>query len=162
MTSGDADRVARDLQVARDTSAPLEARVAAGARLWDLIEKAGDALAPLKEMLRAEGRARLGNTPGSEVIEGTGMTRAVVTVPKPSYQVAKGADMSAVRAEIGEQAFAQLFEEVTTYKVRASNLNKIASLHPGQSQAALAVITQVDPTPRVAFKSAGEGIDDIG
>ena len=162
MTPGDTDRVARDLRVARDSSAPLEDRIAAGARLWNLIEEAEGALAPLKETLRAEARSRLGNTPGSETIEGTGMTRAVVTVPKPAYQVVKGADMNAVRAEIGEQAFSQLFEEVTSYKVRASGLNKVASLRPCQSQAALAVITQVDPTPRVAFKSAGEGIDNIG
>jgi hypothetical protein len=156
------ERVAHDLQVVRDPSAPLEARIAAGARLWSLIDEAERSLAPLKETLRAEGRARLGNSPGSEVIEGEGMTRALVTVPKTAYQVAKGTDMSAVRAELGEQAFALLFEEIVTYKVRASNLMKVASLHPTQTQTALSVIAQVEPTPRVAFRSAGEGVDEIG
>lgn len=156
------DRVTGDLAVARDPRAPLEERIAAGARLWALIENAEAALAPLKEALREEGRSRLGGVPGSTHIDGTGMTRAVVTVPKPSYAVAKGTDMSALKQLIGAEAFAALFEEVLTYKVKAApNLTKVASLSPQGSNAALAAITQVDPTPRVAFKSAGEGVEAI-
>ena len=156
------NRVASDLAVARDPHAPLEDRIAAGARLWSLIEEAERALAPLKTCLRDEARARLGNDPGSIHLEGDGMTRAVVTVPKPSYTVAKGADMPAVKQLLGA-AFDALFEEVVTYKVRAATLNagKIASLNPSARDTALSVIVQVDPTPRVAFRSAGDGVEQI-
>lgn len=164
-TGGDmttpSNRVALDLSVARDPRAPLEERIAAGARLWNLIEEAEAALAPLKQSLRDEARARLGNDPGSIHLEGDGMTRAVVTVPKPSYTVAKGADMSAVKQLLGA-AFDSFFEEVVTYKVRSSTINagKIASLNPTARDTALSVIVQADPTPRVAFKSA-EGVEQI-
>lgn len=161
--SGATDRVTGDLAVARDPRASLEERIAAGARLWSLIEEAEAALAPLKEDLRAEGRSRLGGVPGSTHIDGTGMTRAVVTVPKPSYAVAKGTDMAALKQLIGSDAFAALFEEVLTYKVRttANAGSVVAGLPPPASSAALAAIAQVDPTPRVAFKSAGEGVEVI-
>jgi hypothetical protein len=155
------DRVAGDLAVARDPLAPLEDRIAAGARLWSLIEEAESALAPLKASLRDEARARLGNDPGSVHIDGTGMTRVVVTVPRPTYSVAKGTDMHAVKQTLGS-AFDLFFEEVTTYKVRGvPNTGKIASLNPEARNVALAAITQADPTPRVAFKSAGEGVEII-
>ena len=160
--SGAADRVAGDLALARDPRASLEERIAAGARLWSLIEEAEAALVPLKEDLRAEGRSRLGGAPGSTHLDGTGMTRAVVTVPKPSYAVAKGTDMPALKQLIGGEVFNAIFEEVVTYKVKtAPNLTKVASLSPQGSNAALAAIIQVDPTPRVAFKSAGEGVESI-
>ena len=160
--SGATDPVAGDLAVARDPRAPLEARIAAGARLWSLINEAEAALAPLKQSLREEARARLGNDPGSIHLDGTGMTRAVVTVPKASFAVAKGTDMPALKQLIGGEAFNALFEEVTTYKVRGVPASgKIASLSPQGASAALSAIVQVDPTPRVAFKSAGEGVESI-
>ena len=157
------NRVAADLASARDPNAPLEERIAAGARLWNLIEEAEAALSPLKASLREEARARLGNDPGAVHLDGEGMTRAVVTVPRPSYTVAKGTDMPAVKQLLGPAAFEALFEEVVSYKVRASTINagKIASLNPSARDAALSVIVQVDPTPRVAFKSAGDGVEII-
>lgn len=156
------NRVAHDLSVARDPRAPLEERIAAGARLWSLINEAEEALAPLKQSLREEARARLGNDPGSIHLEGEGMTRAVVTVPKTAYAVAKGTDMPALKQLIGNEVFSALFEEITTYKVKGvPNTGKIAHLSSQGVSAALAAISQVDPTPRVAFKSAGEGVEQI-
>lgn len=155
------DQVAGDLAIARDPHARLEDRIAAGARLWNLINEAEGALAPLKEHLRDEARAQLGNDPGSIHLEGSGMTRAVVTVPRPSYSVTKVTDMPALKQLLGA-AFDGLFEEVTTYKVRGVPASgKIASLTPEARNAALAAITQADPTPRVAFKAAGEGVEMI-
>jgi hypothetical protein len=155
------DQVTGDLAIARDPRARLEDRIAAGARLWNLINEAESALAPLKMVLRDEARARLGSDPGSIHLEGSGMTRAVVTVPKPSYAVAKGTDMIAVKQLLGA-AFDLFFEEITTYKVRGvPNTGKIASLNPEDRNTALSAICQVDPTPRVSFKSAGEGVEQI-
>lgn len=156
------DQVTGDLAIARDPRARLEDRIAAGARLWNLINEAEGALAPLKEHLRDEARAQLGNDPGSIHLEGSGMTRAVVTVPRPSYSVTKGTDMPALKQLLGPPVFDALFEEVTTYKVRGVPASgKIASLNPEARNAALAAITQADPTPRVAFKAAGEGVEMI-
>ena len=160
--NGATDPVTGDLAIARDPRAPLEARIAAGARLWSLINEAEEALAPLKQSLREEARARLGNDPGSIHLDGTGMTRAVVTVPKASFTVAKGTDMPALKQLIGSETFSALFEEVTTYKVKGvPNTGKIAHLDSRGVSAALSAIVQVDPTPRVAFKSAGEGVESI-
>lgn len=156
----DGDRVARDLIITRDSCAPLAARIAAGARLWDLCGQADLALAPLKVLLREQARVSLNAQPGSHTFEGDGMTRAIVTVPKPMFKLIAGTDIPALKLALGA-SFDHLFEEVTTYKVRQTALTKVASMGASPRELVLSVLVQDEPTPRVALRSAGHGIEQI-
>ena len=156
MTSS--DRTARDLITAKDPNQPLEVRVAAGARLWDQIKHAQEALEPLKVDLRIEARLRLNGATGVTTIEGTGMTRVLVTVPEASIQIIKDTNMVALKQKLGPVVFASMFEEVVTYKCKPAAAVRIHKLSPKDQSAVFSAVKEVERTPRVSFQFAGSDI----
>jgi hypothetical protein len=152
------DRAVRDLITAKDPNLPLEVRVAAGARLWDQINHANAALEFLKADLRAEAKRKLNGEAGATTIEGTGMTRALVTVPEASLQILKGTNMAALKRELGPAVFSSMFEEVVTYKCRPTASARIHKLSTKEQSAVLTAVREVEGTPRVSLQFAGADI----
>lgn len=153
------DRATQDLITVKDPSLSLEARVAAGARLWDLIKRAQEALVPLKTDLR--NKALESVSFGSTTFDGEGMTRAVVTVPHPSLQVIKGTNMEALKQVLTPSAFDAIFEQVTTYKVKADAAVRIRKLPNKEQSAVFTVVQEVENKPRVSFQFGGADILDM-
>jgi len=142
--------------MARDESAPMADRIAAGARLWETINRAKEALEPLKTDLRKEATRLLDNMPGVTTIEGTGMSRAVVTVPESKLKVVKGTDIKKLKKALGPTGFNALFEE-GPYQVRSSTAAAYISNAPKAIQSlALAAITEAEGKPRVSFQFGGD------
>jgi hypothetical protein len=152
------DQAARDLITVNDPNLSLEVRVAAGARLWDLIKRAKAALEPLKDVLRLEARSKIEGT-GTVTLEGTGMTRAMVTIPESSLQIVKNTDMDALKKVLGS-AFDSIFEENVTYKCRSNATAHIRNLPRKEQSTVLAVVREDEGKPRVSFQFAGSDILD--
>lgn len=152
------DRLERDMEVAGDPTQPLETRIAAGARLWDFINQARSVLETLKESLRAEAVNRLGGVPGQTIIEGTGLSRASVTVPPSRFQIVKGADMKSLKLSLGPPIFSSIFSETAQFEVRPQAIQEIGNLSPTAQAATMKAIEQVELKPRVSFQFAGEGV----
>jgi len=152
------DRAVRDLITAKDPNQPLEVRVAAGARLWDQIKHAQAALEPLKADLRTEAKLRLNGATGATTIEGTGMTRVLVTVPEASLQIIKDTNMASLKQELGPAVFASMFEEVITYKCKPAAAVRIHKLSSKDQSAVFSAVREVEGTPRVSFQFAGSDI----
>ena len=149
-----------DIETVLDERVPLAERIASGARLWDLVNSAKKALEPLKDALRAEARRVLGG-PGAHTLEGSGMTRAVVTIPDPALTILRETDYTALRASLGDAAFRDLFEETISYKLRPNATGRIASLPPDLQGKVFEVVRETDGTPRVSFQYAGAGISEV-
>lgn len=153
------DWVTSDLITASDSSLSLEVRIAAGARLWDVLARAQKAVDLLKPALRMEARAKIQGA-GSTTIEGTGMTRAIITIPESSLQIVKDADMAALKRMLGNK-FAPMFEERVTYKCRPNIEQNIQRLNSKDQAAVFAVVKEVEGTPRVSFQFAGANLLEI-
>lgn len=153
------DWVTSDLITASDPNLPLEVRVAAGARLWDILARAQKAVDSLKPALRMEARTKIQGA-GSTTIEGTGMTRALVTIPESSLQVIKDANMTVLKRLLGGR-FTHLFEESVTYKVRPNIEHSIQKLNSKEQAAVFAAIREVEGTPRVSFQFAGANLLEL-
>jgi hypothetical protein len=121
-------------------------------QLASLYNEISRAIDPIKERLREDGMKQ-GGEPGSSVsIDADGGGRVVVTFPKRSLKMAKGADAEGLRAALGDR-FDAYFETKTSYAPR-KNLEyglKTASTDAERDLVMRAVETHT-PTPRVGFK----------
>jgi hypothetical protein len=146
---------------AKDPNLPLEVRIAAGARLWDVIKRANEALVPLKDELRNQAKLKR-KIPGTVVIEGTGMTRAMVTLPKSILQVSKKTDIAALKRSITPMVFSALFEETCTYECHPNIVRRISGLKKEVRSSVLSAIEEIEGTPRVSLQFAGSNLVDLG
>jgi len=146
-----------DLRIARDLRVPLAERIAAGSRLWDLADRAKKSIEVLKKTLRVEARKNLRGATGAVTLEGSGMTRAVVTF-ETFLEVVEGTDYDALRGALGE-AFGDLFEKEVRYKLRPGVTERIRSLPPNLQNKVFEVLREVEGTPRVSLQFGGEGIE---
>ena len=150
----------KDIATVNDPSIPLELRVAAGARLWDISRRAKSALDSLKSVLRTEAMERLGCA-GVVTIEGVGMTRALVTIPESTLAIKNANCFPKLKHTLGKQ-FASLFEEVTVYRCRPDIKFSIALLQPQDRTAVLSEVQEIEGMPRVSFQFAGSNLLDLG
>lgn len=149
--------VEKDLETVLDETQSLETRIAAGARLWDISNRAKKAIEPLKETLRVQTK-RLNPRPGATTIEGEGMTRALVTVPEPTLVVS---DYALLKSILGDEIFKELFREHITYTPRPNAADLITHLPPRMQEMVFGVISEVEGTPRVSFQYGGSGISEM-
>jgi len=129
----------------------LDDQIILGQRLWAARKRAEEALDPIKDNLRAEAVKQTGGKPGAAHLDATDGSRCTVSIPQPSLQVKKDADMAGLKTLLGG-AFNDLFEEVVTYKPRKDLQTTAPTLPPDQTKAVLGAVERVEPTPKVFFK----------
>jgi hypothetical protein len=134
--------------------APVAAKIAAAAALWDAIERAEEALKPFKDTMRtlavAEGKP-------SVTFNGEGLSQCKVVVPGPSLRLNDGITVEAARADLGP-----LFDLVYEVKLNLrSQSPAVVSTYPAAAQVHLATVTSIVPsTPRVSLKVL-PGVEEI-
>lgn len=131
-------------------TATIEEKIEMGATLWELSEKINATLESLKKEIRDEAQR---TSPGAGEVKLNGLSRGmvVVTTPKPSVSLVKGADVPTLKSVMDYQ-FSHFFEENTTYKVRPGYEERVTNLSPDQQQEFFRCIELKDNTPRVSFK----------
>jgi len=127
-----------------------EETVALGQRLWDIRECVDGIFNPLKDSLRAKGLQETKGLPGTRHFFSPDGSRCTVTVPVSVVQVKKDADTEGLKVLLGPD-FAELFEEVITYKTRKDFQKKVPDLEPDKTKAALDAVKVVESTTRVMF-----------
>jgi hypothetical protein len=131
----------------------LTEQVELGAALWDIINRAGKLIDPIKERLRQEAIEHLNGNEGAHEFVGVNGGKATVLIPKASTKVRKGADMEALKEHMGEDLFDQAFTTTISYKVKpglSDSATKIAASFEVDSL--FNVIEISENTPRVNFR----------
>jgi hypothetical protein len=129
---------------------PRGALVEVGSVLYMMERAAHKALETVKGNLRAQA-LRSHPEPGTVHWNGSGRGTVDITIPAPFLKVRKGADLKALRGIIGED-FDDLFETVTTYKLRKGAGDRLSDATAETRQAVMGACELVDGTPRVSFK----------
>lgn len=130
--------------------ASVEEVVEIGAALATLTARIDARLKVVKTRLRNAAESD-GLTLGTIHYKGTRNGKATVTIPKPSVNLGKDADVKLLRQVLGEE-FSTYFEERTSYKVRTDALDsmqKIASTD--RRDLVLKHVEVKDSTPRVSL-----------
>ena len=132
----------------------LQDQVEIGAALWDIINRANTLIDPIKASLRKEAIDALNGCEGAKEFLGTGgKAKATVQIPKPSTKVRKSVDMVALKEQVGESLFDEVFTTNTSYKVKATMTQTITKLGSVSSRDSLMDAIEVtDNTPRVNFR----------
>jgi hypothetical protein len=82
---------------------------------------------------------------------GTSRGKVSITVPADSFKVAKGADLSDLQARLGP-AYHDYFDTHTRTVLRKGIQDELKLASSEDRQAVLAVLEQVEGTPRVSFQ----------
>jgi len=130
----------------------LTEQVELGAALWDIINRAGKLIDPIKDRLRHEAVEHLHGNEGAHEFVGTNGGKATVQIPKASTKVRKGADMQGLKADMGEDLFDQAFTTTTTYKVKPALNATMTKVATTTADSILEVIEVSENTPRVNFR----------
>lgn len=141
-------------RVINDPNAPLPAKIAAAAELWELIDSATKALEPFKTEVRAAAVAH-----GQPVVSfnGTGMSQCKVVLPGPTLRLTDDFNVDAARKALGS-SFDNLFE--TKVQLRSVDPTYVASFPPYIALYMASVTTLVPSTPRVSLRSLS-GVEEI-
>lgn len=146
--------IAQETAVLTDPNAPLPAKIAAAAILWELIDECQKALEPFKQEVRAVALAD-GRT--TVTLDGEGMSQCKVVVPGPSLRLQEGVTEASERAALGE-----LFG--TAYEVKLALRNTspafAATLPPAVQTHLATVTTLVANTPRVSLRTL-PGVEQV-
>jgi hypothetical protein len=137
-----------------DPSAPMPAKIAAAAILWETIEQCEKVLETFKRDVRAVAVATGRPT---VTLDGEGMSQCKVIVPGPSLRLREGTTEAGEREALGE-----LFGTVYEVKLCLRSTSPMALSHlPPAVQAHLATVTDlVANTPRVSLKVL-PGVEEV-
>ena len=131
----------------------LTEQVELGAALWDIINRAGKLIDPIKSRLRQEAIEHLHGNEGAHEFVGTNGGKATVQIPKASTKVRKGADMVGLKASMGEDLFDQAFTTTTSYKVKPGLNDMVTKVAASFEVDSLFDVIEVsENTPRVNFR----------
>jgi hypothetical protein len=148
--------ITHEAKILRDESAPLDTRVLAAAKLWNLIDACEAALKPFMESIRTLA-SETANGATTVTFEGAGLSQCKVVLPGPSIKLREGLSVEGERNALGE-----LFNTVYEVKLSLRNASPafIATL-PLSVQTHLAGVTALVPaTPRVSLKLL-EGVEQV-
>ena len=140
-----------DLERALET-ASVEDTVQIGDFLWRFVNRANEVMSPIKETLREEAYNQMGPRSGSFQIHGHEKTSCMVTVPKPSIRIKKGADFEGLKEALGEH-FEKVFAKEVKYKPKPNIEEVCLALPDALRDSVMNVLDHVDNTPRVSFKT---------
>lgn len=141
-------------RIINDPNAPLPAKIAAAAVLWELIDSASKALEPFKTEVRAV--ALVSRAP-VVTLNGDGMSQCKVVFPGPTLKLNDGVTEEGERAVLGE-LFPALYE--VRLQLRNNNPDFVASFPPNVSKHIATVTTLIPSTPRVSLRSLS-GVEEI-
>ena len=130
----------------------LTEQVELGAALWDIINRAGKLIDPIKDRLRHEAIEHLHGNEGAHEFVGINGGKATVQIPKASTKVRKGADMKRLEGQMGTDLFDQAFTTTTTYKVKPALNDTMTKVATTTADSILDVIEVSENTPRVNFR----------
>lgn len=144
----------QERRVINDPNAPLPAKIAAAAVLWELIDAATKALEPFKTEVRAAAVAM-----GQPVVSfnGHGMSQCKVVLPGPTLRLTDDFNVDAARKGVG-LFFDNLFE--TKVQLRNNDPAYIATFPPNVTNYMASVTSLVPSTPRVSLRSLS-GVEEI-
>lgn len=144
----------QERRVINDPNAPLPAKIAAAAVLWELIDAATKALEPFKTEVRAAAGAM-----GQPVVSfnGTGMSQCKVVLPGPTLRLTEEFNEETARRILGGH-FDSLFE--TKVQLRNNDPAYIATFPPNVTNYIANVTTLTPSTPRVSLRSLS-GVDEV-
>jgi hypothetical protein len=126
----------------------LKDQVELGQILWRVINRAQEALEPLKDSLREEGQERQGVTPGRQFLSGRSRnSRCTVTIPPPSIKLRSDVDIGALRKALGHD-FEAFFNVVVTPRREFADR---AAERPDLLQELTKAVDTVTDKPRVSF-----------
>jgi len=137
-----------------DPSAPMPAKIAAAAILWETIEQCEKVLETFKRDVRAVAVATGRPT---VTLDGAGLSQCKVVVPGPSLRLREGLSVEGQRAALGE-----LFDLVYEVKLNLRSTSPTAvATYPASVQAHLATVASLVPnTPRVSLKTL-TGVEEV-
>ncbi len=144
----------QERRVINDPNAPLPAKIAAAAVLWELIELATKALEPFKNEVRAVAVAT-----GQPVVtlNGNGMSQCKVVLPGPSLRLNDGVTEEGELTALGD-LFPVIYE--TKLTLRNASPAFIAPFPPNIINHIATVTTLVPSTPRVSLRSLS-GVEEV-
>lgn len=134
----------------RDPTLPLPQRVRAAAQVWAAVALAQAAVEPFKEVLRQEARRLLGGHPGNAVVEGEGLSRALVTVPAMAVQLKDPPSLEQAQRELGDD-FSLVYR--VELKLVPRTPDELESLPPGARNHLMDRVSIAEGKPRVSFSS---------
>ena len=132
-------------------SASTEDLVQIGDFLWRLVNRANEVMSPIKKALRDEANEQMASGSGSIHIRGHDHTTCMVTVPKPSLRIKKGADLVSLKAALKER-FEDLFQSETKYKPKPDIEEACLALPENLRDSVMNTLDLIENTPRVSFK----------
>jgi len=133
------------------SASDLNQMVEAGAILWQVQHAANKTLEAFKTKLRAEGVKRYEKTGEHEITIRSEDAWATIKIPNASVVVRKDADLSALRAKLGE-TFSDLFVRTVSYKTTSDFEERAADVDPALRDELLAAIDRQENTPRISFR----------
>lgn len=141
-------------RVINDPDAPLPAKIAAAAELWELIDSATKALEPFKAEVRAAAVAT-----GQPVVSfnGTGMTQCKVVLPGPTLRLNDNFVEEAARKALGS-FFDNLFE--VRAHLGVTDPTYVATFPPNVTTYMAKITTLVPSTPRVSLRALS-GVEEV-
>lgn len=129
----------------------VEQQVEIGATLWAITERANKTMEQAKDALRDEAERVLGG-PGTHTFDGVGATQAMVSIPKPSLRLQKGADIDMLKKILGGD-FERFFEEHVSYTPKSDfTERRAADSDPTHTAMLDKFVDAVPNTPRVTFR----------
>lgn len=144
----------QERRVINDPNAPLPAKIAAAAVLWELIDSATKALEPFKAEVRVAAQASRGPV---VTFNGDGMSQCKVVLPGPTLRLTEDFNEDAARKALGP-FYDSLFE--TKVQLRNPDPTHIASFPPNVTSYIATVTTLVPSTPRVSLRSLS-GVEEV-
>jgi hypothetical protein len=132
-------------------TASTEDLVQIGDFLWRLVSRANEVMSPIKIALRDEAYEQMASGSGSVQICGHEHTTCMVTVPKPSLRIKKGADLVSLKAALKER-FDDLFLKEVKYKPKPDIEEACISLPEDLRDSVMNTLDHIENTPRVSFK----------
>lgn len=128
----------------------VDDQISIGHLLVSLAKTADKALDPIKVSMRNEALKR-GGSPGTVHLHSAHGANCTVSIPKPSLNVRKDADMDRLRALLGAK-FDSYFETLMVFKPRPGFADRTASCtDPSERDAVIEAVKMDEGTPRVSF-----------
>lgn len=121
-----------------------------GHKLWAVSRKTLPSLDLIKTYLRDEAVQHQKGVPGTVQFYTSDGSSCSVSLPHPSLEVRKDADIESIRKILGPR-FECFFKTNVIYKPREDFSEQIKSLDPATQQALLGIIDIVPNTPKVFF-----------
>ena len=142
---------ALDLMESQLDDASIERLVEVGSVLWDFGGRITDILDKIKDTLRQQALANLGDEIGVVTLDGDDLGKAMVHVLSPTLRVPRGKNVQDIKQALSSD-FALFFDEVTTFKPRRDYEERVLSVENAlHKRTLLEAVERVESTPRVSF-----------